>query len=73
MITKPGDLLTALELAKLIGAPVETVWRGCNGVNQIPKIRLGRLIRYRRQDVEKWLDANTRESFHVVERARRSA
>jgi len=73
MATKPGDLLTAFDVAELIGAPVETVWRGCNGVNQIPKIRLGRLIRFRRSEVEKWLEANTRESFHVVERARRSA
>ena len=73
MATKTEDLLTPADLAELIGTSPEVVRQGYLGIKQIPKIRLGRAIRYRRSEVEKWLEANTREPFRVVERARRSA
>ena len=73
MTTKPGDLLTIVDVAELVGSTPTSLRKGAMGINQVPKIRLGGAIRYRRQDIEKWLEANTREPFRVVERARRSA
>jgi len=55
----PLDLLTPQVLAEGLGVPVQTiyVWRtkgaGPRG------IKVGRHLRYRRSDVEAWLDAQT--------------
>ena len=70
--TKPNDLLSTEQLAELLGVSSKAVRaRGC-GMSQLPVIRIGRLIRYRRQDVERWLEMNTREPFRIVQTRRQA-
>jgi predicted DNA-binding transcriptional regulator AlpA len=61
--TKERDILADDEAAEVLGGvKVQTlaVWRM---QGRGPKfIRLGRLIRYRRRDLEAWLEANTVET-----------
>lgn len=58
--TTPSAFLTTEELAAYLKVPVPTVrmWRhnrtGPRGV------RLGRHVRYRRTDVDRWIEANER-------------
>ncbi|WP_395695054.1 helix-turn-helix transcriptional regulator [Nocardioides sp.] len=55
-----GDFLTTEELAAYLKVPVPTVraWRH-NGTG--PKgIRLGRHVRYRRTDVDRWIENHER-------------
>lgn len=56
----PADFLTTEELAAYLKVPVPTIrmWRH-NGTG--PKgVRLGRHVRYRRTDVDRWIEANER-------------
>ena len=58
--TLSSDLLTAIEAAEFIGVQVQTlaVWR-TSGRYDLPFIKVGRLIKYRRSDLEKWLADRT--------------
>ena len=58
--TLSSDLLTAIEAAEFIGVQVQTlaVWR-TTGRYSLPFVRVGRLIKYRRSDLEKWLADRT--------------
>ena len=47
-------LLTAHEVADLLGVQVSWVWRETRA-GRIPSIRLGRYRRYRREAIERWL------------------
>jgi len=42
------NLLTPCKVADLLGVHVQTVYRN----NSLPKVRLGRGIRYREQDIQ---------------------
>jgi excisionase family DNA binding protein len=57
---RSGRLLTTDEAAALVGAKPQTlsIWR-CTRRIHIPFVRVGRLVRYREQDVLDWLDRNT--------------
>jgi excisionase family DNA binding protein len=50
------DLLSASEAAELLGLSEATLatWR-CTRRYEIPYLKLGRHVRYRRQDLEEWL------------------
>lgn len=50
------DLLSPAELADLLGIPVGTVYQWNYRHVGPRKISVGRHIRYRRSDVEAWLD-----------------
>jgi len=54
-------LFTSPEAAEYIGVSENTivVWR-CVGRYAIPFIKVGRLVRYRRSDLEAWLESRTR-------------
>lgn len=54
-------LFTPLEAAAYIGVTENTlsVWR-CVGRYTIPFIKVGKLVRYRRSDLEAWLKSRTR-------------
>lgn len=54
------DTLTEDEAAAFIGFEPQTlaVWRS-TGRHDLPFVRVGRSIRYRRADLEAWLDAHT--------------
>jgi len=56
-----NPLLTPSEAATYIGVSKNTlsVWR-CVGRYAIPFIKVGRLVRYRRSDLEAWLESRTR-------------
>ena len=70
--TKPGDLMTIAELAELVGCSLRSAQAGYCGINQLPKIRLGKqAIRYRRRDVERWLEDSTREPARFIEQEQR--
>jgi len=53
-------LFTPPEAAAYIGVTENTlsVWR-CVGRYAIPFIKVGRLVRYRRSDLESWLESRT--------------
>jgi excisionase family DNA binding protein len=47
-------LLTAEEVAEMLGMGVDWVWEQSRR-NRIPTVRLGRYRRYRREAIERWL------------------
>ncbi len=53
-------LLSPFETANYIGVSENTlsVWR-CVGRYDIPYIKVGRLVRYRRSDLDTWLESRT--------------
>jgi len=52
-------LLTAEELAAYLGVPRSTLYGWKYRGDGPPAIRVGRLLRYRSSEVERWLDAQT--------------
>jgi excisionase family DNA binding protein len=50
------ELLTAEEVAALLGIGVDWVWEQARK-GRIPHIRLGRYRRFRRQAIQEWLEA----------------
>jgi excisionase family DNA binding protein len=53
-------LLTVKELATYLGVPRSTLYGWKYRGDGPPAIRVGRLLRYRSYEVERWLDAQTR-------------
>lgn len=60
MATTTTDLLTPAEVAEMLGVQEQTLtaWRA-RGRYGLPYIKIGRRIRYRRADVEAWLQERT--------------
>jgi excisionase family DNA binding protein len=58
--TNPKDMLTEAQASEIIGVSTQTlgIWR-CTGRYALPFIKVGRLVRYRRSDVEEWLESRT--------------
>jgi excisionase family DNA binding protein len=51
------QLLTAENIAEMLGISKRQVWRLASG-GQLPgRVKLGRLTRWRRDDVQRWIDA----------------
>lgn len=50
-----GNLLTASEVAELLGVPVSWVYEQSRR-RRIPTVTLGRYRRYRREAIEAWVD-----------------
>lgn len=48
-------LITVRELADWLQLSPQTIRNGGAGTSRIPKVRLGREVRYRREDVERWI------------------
>lgn len=59
-ITEP--LLTIKEVSAYLGVPVGTLYRWRCTRYGPPAMRIGRHLRYRPADVEKWLDAATSDN-----------
>jgi excisionase family DNA binding protein len=55
------DLIDSQETAEILGISKSAleVWR-TTGRYQLPFIKVGRNVRYRRSDVSEWLDSRTR-------------
>jgi excisionase family DNA binding protein len=54
-------LLTAHEVAEILGVHVNYVWAEAKA-GRIPSISIGRNRRFRREDIERWLEENTRRA-----------
>jgi excisionase family DNA binding protein len=61
------DLIDSQETAEILGISKSAleVWR-TTGRYQLPFIKVGRNVRYRRSDVLQWLDSRTRASGSTV-------
>lgn len=59
-INPPADLLTAAQVSDLLGVSVSTlaIWR-CTRRYPLPYIKVGRLVRYRRTDIDEFLKRQT--------------
>ena len=58
MNTNEKTLLTAKDLAELLGVSLRSVWRRISD-GTVPKpVRIGRLVRWHRQTIEQWLLGN---------------
>ena len=60
-IQQTHDLLNETEAANLLKIAPGTlsVWR-CVGRYEIPFVKVGRLVRYKRTDLEAWISSRTR-------------
>ena len=56
---EPDGLLTVHEVAALLRVPVSWVYERTRrrGAERLPHIKLGKYLRFRREDVLGWLDA----------------
>jgi excisionase family DNA binding protein len=56
----PGALMTAREAAAMLGINPQTLnaWRSTKAVD-LPYVKLGRAVRYRREDIEAYIRART--------------
>jgi excisionase family DNA binding protein len=59
MTTNPNELLDEHAVAELLGISIKTLqkWR-CNS-NGPSYVKVGRLVRYRRSAIEKWIERQT--------------
>lgn len=55
----PSGLMTSRDAAVYIGVKINTltVWRMTNRYG-LPFVKLGKVIRYRKSDLDKWIDEN---------------
>lgn len=56
------SLLTTEELAEYCGVPVPTIYAWNHKGTGPRRIRIGKHVRYRREDVEAWIDGQTDQS-----------
>lgn len=56
----PADLLTPAETAEYLGVKLQTLayWR-CTGRHNLPYMKVGNAVRYRRDILSQWLAART--------------
>ena len=50
-------LVTTREVADYLGIPVQTIYRWASRGDGPTRLRVGRYVRYRKADVERWLSA----------------
>ena len=62
---EPPALVSELEAAKALGVAHGTLKAArlhrleSNPLRELPHVRIGRSVRYRRDDIETWIEANT--------------
>jgi excisionase family DNA binding protein len=65
------DFLTTPQVAEILGLAENTleIWRHRGGIG--PKfLKFGRAVRYRRSDLESWINSQTRTSTHQKTKSR---
>lgn len=62
IVSDVAELVSAQELADFLRVPLDTVYRWNYARTGPPYIRVGRHVRYRRADVDAWLEKNTQRS-----------
>ncbi|MDD5268106.1 MAG: helix-turn-helix domain-containing protein [Methylococcales bacterium] len=62
-LSKDDKLLTTESAAAFLVIPAATLtkWRSTGAYN-LPYVKIGHAVRYRRQDLDRWLDAHLRET-----------
>jgi len=55
-------MLSPEDLAEFVGVPLWTVYKWNSEGTSPPRVRVGRHVRYRWADVERWLEQRTVES-----------
>jgi len=55
-------MLSPEDLAEYVGVPLTTVYKWNSEGTSPPRVRVGRHVRYRWADVERWLEQRTTES-----------
>ena len=65
-LSLPSDLLTRAQAADYLGIKPQTLacW-ACNQRYNLPFVRIGRLIKYRRHDLDQFIEANRHASVEV--------
>lgn len=65
MVNDADWLLNEKQASNFLGVTEGTlaVWR-CTGRYDLPFLKIGRLVRYRRDDLETWLKGRTRTNCH---------
>lgn len=60
-IFPPTELLNEVQAAAVLGTSIGTlqVWRS-TGRYKIPFVKIGRNVRYKRSDLEAWIESRTR-------------
>jgi excisionase family DNA binding protein len=58
------QLLTAQQLADYLGVPVATIYAWRYRHQGPPGFRVGKHLRFRRSDVEAWIEANIDDTRH---------
>lgn len=53
------SLLTTGQTAEQLNIPVSTLSRWRSERRELPYVTVGRLIRYRQVDIDRWIDDNT--------------
>ncbi|HZD23282.1 MAG TPA: helix-turn-helix domain-containing protein [Acidimicrobiia bacterium] len=53
---RPPRLLSAQEVADYLGVPITTIYNWRHRSQGPPGLRVGRHLRYRRRDVEAWIE-----------------
>lgn len=61
-----GSLLTAAEVAELLGVPVSWVYEQSRR-GRIPTVTLGRYRRYRREAIERWVETLEGDRGHATQ------
>ena len=59
-LREQSDLLTREQAAEFLGVAPNTlaIW-ACEGRYDLPMVKVGRLVRYRRSDLVAWLESRT--------------
>ena len=66
------DYLTAAQLADLLQVSTNTIWRWAKSEPSMPVLRIGDVVRFPRERIERWLRAQEQGAARP-QRARRSA
>lgn len=56
-----GGLLAAAEVAELLGVDETWVYRAARR-GEIPHLRLGKYVRFRREDIDEWIASRVRRA-----------
>lgn len=62
-----GGLLTPQQAADFLGIKLSTIYQMCMR-RQIPFCKIGRLNRFRRSDLDKWIEGHIQESKNHISR-----
>lgn len=66
----PPLLISVRAVAKMLGISTRSVWRLHSSGKFIPPVRIGGLVRWKHQDVERWVGEGCPEPWHPPSKPR---